>query len=438
MSTPTSPSGSHDPNAPHAPSTGAATDGHADASRRPVAGYGGGFRMGRLFGVEIRVDWSLAIIFALILFNLGAGLFPLWHPDWSPLLAWGVAFGAAVAFFVSVLLHELSHAVVARANGISVRGITLFLFGGLAHMEGEPPTPRSEFLMAIVGPVTSAAIGIAAATGGWALAGPALAPAVEANDPEALQAALARVGPVATLLLWLGPVNVILALFNVLPGFPLDGGRVLRSVLWGITDDLVKATRWASRAGQAFAWLLMAWGVLDILAGAFAQGIWLILIGWFLNTAARRSYQELLIRQALEDVPVARVMRSHLDRVSPEMSIQSFVRDHVMVTEQQAFPVERDESLVGLVSLYDLRKVPQTEWGVTPVQAIMTPVESLSTLPPDVGAERALEELSRHDVEQIPIVEGRRLLGLVRRGDLVKWLAIRTGQPGTSHHPYSR
>jgi Zn-dependent protease len=386
-----------------------------------------GFKLGNLFGVEIAVDWSLLIIFGLITFSLGGGLFPSWHPNWSPAMVWGVALGAALLFFVSVLIHELSHALVARQQGIPVRRVTLFLFGGIAHMSREPDSPRAEFWIAIVGPISSIVIGVLATLLGVSLGGEALAEAAATEEPAAMAQALQSVGPVATLLLWLGPINITLALFNLVPGFPLDGGRVLRSILWAITRDLTKATRWASRAGQGFALLLVAWGLVDIMSGAFGSGLWLILIAWFLNNAAKVSYQQLMVRQALQAVPVEQVMRTRLTRIPPDLPLDVFVRDYIMLSDQQAFPVELDGRLLGLVRLGDVKKLPQVEWPESTVAQVMTPVEELSSLPPNAGAERALEELAERDVDQLPVVERQHVIGLVGRGDLMKWLALKTG-----------
>jgi Zn-dependent protease len=386
---------------------------------------GGGFRLGRIFGVDIHVDWSLLIIFALITVNLGAGLFPSWHPEWGLALHWTVALGAAILFFASVLAHELSHAVVGRAQGIPVRRITLFLFGGMAHMEAEPKSPKAEFLMAVVGPVVSILIGIVATVAGAALGG--ASPEELAESPEA---ALASVGPVASLLLWLGPINILLGVFNLVPGFPLDGGRVARSILWWATGDLMKATRWAAGAGRVFAWLLMGWGVVNLFGGAFVGGIWLLLIGWFLNNAARMSYEQLLVRHALEDVPVSRLMFRQPRTVEPGVTLDAFVRDHLMAGDQAAYPVVSGGTLEGLVTIHDLRRVPQQDWPHVIVAEIMTSAGDLVTLPPDADAEQALQELGKHDFGQLPVVEDNRVLGLVRRRDLVKWVALQRSEPG--------
>ena len=382
-----------------------------------------GFRLGRILDVEIRIDWSLLIIFALITFELGMGVFPSWHPDWHPALMWGMALAAALAFFASILAHELSHAVVGNASGIPIRAITLFLFGGMAHMEGEPKSPKSEFWMAIIGPITSAVIGVAATASAVWLAGDPLRAALSSGDVEATRDALTQIGPGATLLLWLGPINVLLALFNVIPGFPLDGGRVLRSILWAATGNLRKATRWAARVGQVFAWTLMALGIIDLFTASFISGLWLLLIGWFLNNAARSSYQHLLVREALEDVPVSRVMRSSLLRVDPRLSVDRFVHEYALASEQLSFPVEDPEQhLLGLVSLEDVRRLDKPSWATTPVSDIMLPAEKLTTLPPQTQARRALDQLMRGGIDQLLVGDGEHLLGLVSRSDLIRWM----------------
>jgi Zn-dependent protease/CBS domain-containing protein len=387
----------------------------------------GGFALGRIMGVEIVADWSLLIIFALIALNLGGGLIPVWHPDWPAGLVWIVALVAAVLFFVSIAVHELAHALVARRYGIPVRRITLFVFGGMAHMEREPPSPRSELMMAAVGPAVSLLIGLLATALGSALASDSISRL--AGDPEAMARAL---GPASTLLLWLGPINVLLAVFNLIPGFPLDGGRVLRAILWWSSGDLQRATRWASGVGRAVAWVLMAAGVsmllgvrLPFFGGGPIQGLWFLLIGWFLNNAARSSYQQLLIRSAFEDVTVADVMRRNAQVVPPDLRLDQLVRDYFMQSDQQAFPVVGDDGeLLGLVEIEQVRAVPPQQWSQVTVADIMTPADRVDSIRPDQDAVQALHRLADH--EQIPVVVQGRVAGVLRRQDLMRWLALRT------------
>lgn len=384
-----------------------------------------GFLLARLFGVEVRLDWSLLIIFALVTINLAAGVLPSWHPDWGRLGVWVGAALAAVTLFASLLAHELSHALVARTQGVSVKRITLFLFGGVAHLEGAPPSPRAELLIAVIGPLVSFAIGLCLTSVGLLLARPMLAGTETFDDTlEAFR----RMGPGATLMLWLGPVNLMLGLFNLVPGYPLDGGRVLRATLWALTGDQLKATRWASFVGQVIAWVVMAFGAMRVLRDDLVGGLWLALIGWFLYGAARAGFQEQLVRRALEHVPVSRVMRTRLERVTPNMSVDELVRDHVMADDQRAWPVELDGQLLGLVTFDDLKRVPHEAWGQFTVSEVMTPVQTLSALAPEADAEKALEQLAQRDVEQLPVVDREHhLLGLVRRQDLLRWMSLHAG-----------
>jgi Zn-dependent protease len=387
-----------------------------------------GFRLGRIAGIEVFADWSLLIIFLLIAFGLATGVFPAWHPDWPAALAWGTALGAAALFLASVLVHELSHALIGRLGGIQVRRITLFMLGGMAHMEREPPTWRSELAMAAIGPVTSLALGLAFLWLAGLVAGPL------DIDPEDPGRALASLSPLATLLAWLGPVNILLGVFNLVPGFPLDGGRVLRALLWGATGSLRKATRWASAGGQAFAWLLIGTGVLmlfgfrfPLLGGGPFGGLWLMFIGWFLNNAALVSYRQLLVKQTLEEVPVGRLMQTRLARVDPELSVARLVEEQMMASGQRVLPVERAGRFLGLVSLSDLQKSERRAWERMTAADIMTPLERLACVAPEADAGDALEELARRGVNQLPVLEGGRLVGLLRREDVLKWLSLHEG-----------
>jgi Zn-dependent protease/predicted transcriptional regulator len=387
-----------------------------------------GFRVGRLFGIDIHIDGSWIFIFLLVTWSLAAGLFPMWHPEWTRMTNWTVAVIASLLFFVSILLHELSHSLVAKARGLPVRRITLFLFGGVSNLEREPPTPKTEFLMAVVGPLTSILLGIIfIALGTMGVVGS------EAifNNP---QQAISELGPISTLLMWLGPVNIFLGLFNLIPGFPLDGGRILRSILWRISGDLQKATAWAAGAGRLFGWLFIIAGVamifgvrLPVFGSGLVGGLWLVFIGWFLNYAAKATYQQTVIRDLLEDVPVFRLMRSDVPTVPPNISVSELVYDHLMGTDEHGFPVMAGDRLVGLVCLQDIRKVPREAWDRTTVGEIMTRADQLDVVAAQEDASDALDKLTRRDVRQAPVVENGRLVGLLRRRDILKWLDLQSG-----------
>jgi Zn-dependent protease/predicted transcriptional regulator len=392
----------------------------APRAGRPQPRMSTGVGLGRIAGVRIEADWSLLVIFGLVLLQLGMGILPRWHPTWSPALVWSVALVAAVAFFASIVVHELSHALVAKLHGIPVRRITLFLFGGVAHLDREPSSPRAELTTAVIGPIVSLVIGVAATWLGWMLGGNAST--MLADEPTL---ALSSLGPVATVLLWLGPVNITLAIFNMLPGFPLDGGRVLRAILWWASGDLVRATRWASTGGAIIGFALVALGLVSLINGNFGAGLWIALIGWFLAGAAREAYRQILVRRALDDVPLDLVMQPDVRTVAPEATIEELVHDHLMKSEQRAFPVIRDGILVGIVCMPDVRRVSRDAWSTARVADLMTPADKLVTLDLHAPASEALEKLAAHEFDQIPVVEGAKLRGLVRRRDLLKWLALR-------------
>ena len=385
-------------------------------------------RVGHIAGIAVDLDWSLLIIFTLITVALAVGLFPAWHPEWSAATAWLAGLGAATLFLMSVLAHEFAHALVGRRRGITIRQITLFVFGGMAHMDNEPRRWRDEFWMAIAGPLASLVIGATCLVLAGVLIGP-----VE-FDPEAPEALLADLGLVPSVLLWLGQINIILAIFNMVPGFPLDGGRVLRALLWGMTGDMRRATRWASLGGQAFAWTLIALGVamavgvqVPVFGAGLVGGLWLMFIGWFLNNAALVSYRQLVTRDALESVPVSRLMCTGLDSVDAALPVERLVSEHLLHREQRAYPVVEDGRLAGLVTLRDVRALPAPRWAETQVGRIMTPVQQLVSVAPDDDAFEVLALLGERNLNQVPVLDQGRVLGLVRREDIVRWLALRGG-----------
>lgn len=402
---------------------------HSPSAPRIPKPHKSGLRIGQIFGVTLVADWSLLVIFGLIMLNLGISALPQWHPDWSAWWVWSIALTSAILFIASIALHELAHALVARRYGVPVRRITLFIFGGVAHVEREPPSPQAEFWIAAMGPITSLVLGFCATVVGVWLANDTLQQLTQA--PES---ALARLGPASTILLWLGPINILLAIFNLLPGFPLDGGRVLRAILWASTHNLQRATRWASRTGQGFAWLLISAGVAMMLGIALPffgtgllAGLWMILIGWFLNNAAKSSYQQLLIRDALCQVHVRDVMRAQIEAIDPHLSVAELAKDMAHHSEQRAFPVlAANGHLEGMVLPEQVRAVPQDEWSTTYVETIMTVSSEFEPLTPGDDAMRALERLNSSNLPQIPVVENNHLIGLVQRQDILRWLALHT------------
>lgn len=386
-------------------------------------GIGSGVRIGRILGIDIHIDWSWLLIFFLVVWNL-VTVFGQFHEDWGLGLRVGVALVAAILFFASVLAHELAHSLVAQAQGVEVRNITLFLFGGVSNIQRHPPSPRSEFLIAIVGPITSIVLGVVFTL----FSGVGLSGVTEVQNPSEF---VSQLGPATTLLFWLGPINFILGIFNMIPGFPLDGGRVLRSILWGVTDNLRRATRWASYVGQGIAWLMIFAGIsmvfgaeIPVFGSGFVDGLWLAFIGWFLNSASVQSYRQVLIRDVLEGVQVSEMMRANAPTVASDLTVHDLVHEYIMGTDDHAFPVVDGDRLRGLVTLEDVRSVPRENWASVRVNEIMTPTDELVAASPEEQAEEAMRKLQSRDVRQLPVVSGQDLVGLLRRRDIIKWLQL--------------
>jgi Zn-dependent protease/CBS domain-containing protein len=386
-----------------------------------------GLRIGRIFGIDITVDFSWVFIFLLVTWNL-AVVFSHWHADWGAGTSLLLAVVASLLFFASVLVHELAHSLVAKAQGIDVRNITLFMFGGVSNFEREPTSPRVEFLSAIVGPLTSLVLGLLFIVLAGVTAG-----RVGSEDLARPQEVITRLGPVPTLLMWLGPINVVLAIFNMIPGFPLDGGRVLRSILWAGMKDLRQATRWATRIGQGIAWLFILTGAAMALGArvpffgtGLIGGLWLAFIGWFLNGAATQSYRQVVIQSLLEGVTVGQLMRTRGPWVSSDTTLGRLVHDWLMATEVRTVPVIDDEHFVGLVTLEQVQRVPRAEWNVVPVSRVMTPAARLEPIAPRAAMTEVLPKLGPAERE-LPVVEEGRLVGLLYARDVVRWLEIQQG-----------
>ncbi len=390
------------------------------------------FRIGKLFGIEIRLDWSWLFIFLLLTWNL-TRVFSTWHPDWRPMEPLAVAFIASLLFFGCVLIHEFAHSLVARAYAVRVRSITLFLFGGVSNIEHEPPSAGAEFFIAVVGPITSILLGI-----GFLFAA-TVTTAFSLANLGATSAGYAELGPLETLLAWLGPINLVIGVFNLVPAFPLDGGRVLRSILWGISGNLRKSTRRVSAVGQLFGWMFIVTGIamtfgahVVFFGTGLASGLWLAFIGWFLHAAAAQSYKRLAIDDAFAGHTVEEIMRRGGPTVAPDLSVAALVHDYLVRSDEQALAVMQEGRLVGLVSLADVRRVPPAEWAATPVSRVMRSDASLTVATPDEPVAKAFEQLAQQNIEQLPVLDHGRLVGMLRRRDIARWLELAWGPVTTN------
>ena len=360
-------------------------------------------RLGRIAGIEIGIHYTWLLAFILIAWSLAQGFFPQVYPGWSLTTYWITGIVAALLLFVSVLLHELAHSLVAQARGLPVRSITLFIFGGVSNLEEEAERPAVEFAMTIVGPLTS-----------LALAGIFLGLRQLIETPDS---------PLAAMLSYLWQINALLAAFNLLPGFPLDGGRVLRSILWGTTGDLVKATNIAATVGRLFGWGFIAFGVFQLLQGNFLGGLWIAFIGWFLSSAADASRREITLREHLSGVPVREVMDPNTETVSPQTPVEEVVRAIFLQGRRRAVPVCQDDRLVGIVTLTDVKELAQTKWAQTPVAEIMTR-QPLYHVIPDDDLNSAMRMIAQHDINQVLVLSEGRLVGLLNRADIIRHLQL--------------
>jgi Zn-dependent protease/CBS domain-containing protein len=365
----------------------------------------------KLFGFQVKFELSWLLFAALIVWTLATSQFPAQIQGLSRSTYWLLGVAGALGLFASIVIHEVSHSLVARRFGLPIKGITLFIFGGVAEMDDEPPSPQSEFLMALAGPVSSALL----ALGFWLLS---LLAMPNQESGGLWPAATALVG-------YLASINGSLALFNILPAFPLDGGRVLRSILWGWRDDLRWATRLSSRVGSAFAYLLIGLGVLSLFLGRFSGGLWLIVIGMFLNNAARSSYQQLAIRQALEGEPVERFMSSSPVTVPPTLSVRDLVEQYVYEHQFKTYPIVEGGELMGCVSTRDVRAVPRDEWAARTVGSLASQCSLDNTIAPTADAMEALSKMSRTRNSRLMVVRDERLVGMIALKDLLAFLSLK-------------
>jgi Zn-dependent protease/CBS domain-containing protein len=363
------------------------------------------FRLFRIAGIDVGIHISWLIIFFLVTWSLATGYYPLVLPEIDPTTAWILGVIASLLLFTSVLIHELAHSLVARAQGLEARSITLFLFGGVSNLGAESPRPRVEFLVAVVGPLTS-----------FVLAAIAFAGTALITEPMA-QATLG----------YLTFINILLGAFNLIPGFPLDGGRVFRSIVWQATGSLRRATEVAARAGQLVAYGFFILGLFIAFTGNWLGGIWMAAIGWFLHSAASGSAEQVKVEQVLRRTRVGHMLRPDTRGISPDASIAELIDRHLLPLNRRAMPVMDGDRVIGIVTLGDIREVPVEDRASTPVHKVMTGGSngSLTSITPNESLATALEKLMQGDFEQLPVLEDGRLVGMVTRADLIRQFELR-------------
>jgi Zn-dependent protease len=369
--------------------------------------FGKRIKLFKILGFEVGIDLSWIILAFLIAWSLSVGLFPFQFKGLSTETYWLMGIIGAVGLFLSIIFHELSHSLVARRYGIPMKGITLFIFGGVAEMSDEPTSPKAEFMMAVVGPISSIAIGLICygvytlgKEGGWTQ-------------------------PITGVVGYLAMINGLLAGFNLIPAFPLDGGRLLRSILWGIKGNIRWATRVASSIGSGFGILLIVLAVFQLFRGNFIGAMWWFLIGMFLRGAAKSSYQQLMVRNALEGEPVRRFMSDDPVTVSPSLSVKDLVEDYIYRYHFKMFPVVDDGRLVGCVSTKDVKEVPREQWGRKMIGELAANCSVDNTIAPDTDAVKALALMNRTGASRLMVTEGDRLVGVITLKDLLTFLSLR-------------
>ena len=375
-----------------------------------------------LFGFDVWIDASWILLAGLISWTLAEAVFPSVTPHLARATYWWMAIATTIGLMFSIVFHEMSHSLVARRYGLPIRGITLFIFGGVAEMEQEPSSPKAEFLMAVAGPIASFLL--------CAVLFALLRLVSAMSGPDAVKGTL----------WYLASLNGILALFNLVPAFPLDGGRMLRAALWHWRGDLISATRIAADGGDLFGVVLIVLGVVSILSGDLVGGVWRILIGMFLRGAATASYQEILTRNALDSQPVSRIMTQQPIAASPNVSITSFIEDFIYRHHHRTFPVTSQGRLIGMVGTEQIAAIDRTTWPLTPIAQIMVKPQADDVVAPDTDTLSALSQMRRTGRRRLWVVDQGQLVGILSLHDVLELLSTtlalkqtRLGRSTTSH-----
>lgn len=360
-----------------------------------------GISLGRVLGIPIELDYSWFLIFALVAWTLASGYFPSEFKNWPIAEYWLVGIATTIVFFLSVVLHELGHSIVARHYGIPVSSIKLFVFGGVSQIETEPPSAKVEFVMAVVGPLVS-----------FALAG------VFAG----LSVAFASTAPLLALAKYLAYINAALGLFNLIPGFPLDGGRVFRAVVWGITSNLRRATVIAGNLGRFIGFLFILFGAYQVFTGNLINGLWIGFIGWFLESAAMSQVQQQRFHDLLAGRRVSQAMSANYASILPDTTIQTLVDQHILGNGQRSFVVKEGDKVDGLLTLHDIKELPRAEWPTTTAAQAMIPLAQMRRIQPDEELWAAIEEMNHDGVNQLPVMTDGHIKGMLRREDIIGYL----------------
>jgi Zn-dependent protease len=357
--------------------------------------------LGKILGIPIGLDYSWFVIFALLTWMLARSYYPAEFKDWPQMLYWFMGAVTAIMLFVSVLLHELGHSVIAMRYKIPVRSITLFLFGGVAQIGSEPPSAISEFLIAIAGPLVSLTLAVFFYAVGLLVAG---------------------MEPLLGLAKYLAYINMALVLFNLIPGYPLDGGRVFRAVVWAITGNMRRATLYAANTGRFFAFILIFVGVWKMFSGDFGGGLWIAFIGWFLDNAASNQVQQVMFQGMLAGHKVSQAMSTHCATVSADLTLQELVDTHILGSGQRCFLVNRGNSTVGMMTLHRIKEVPRPEWATTSAAQVMLPLDQLKRIEPDGDLSAAVEKMDRDGVNQLPVTRDLHVVGMLSREDVITFI----------------
>lgn len=369
--------------------------------------FGNRITLFKLFGFEIKIDVSWLILAVLITFTLARGFFPYYYKDLPPLTYWWMGLSGALGFFASIIFHEFWHSFVARRYGLPMKGITLFIFGGVAEMGDEPPNAKTEFMMAIAGPLSSVFLGF----GFYGI--------------NMLIPRSDTLLPMRGVIGYLAYINLILAAFNLLPAFPLDGGRVFRSVLWKWTDNIRWATKVASWTGSAFGTVLMILGIFSVFQGSFIGGIWFFVIGMFVKNAAQMSYQQVLLRNVLEGKKIGYFTKANPVCIPPSISIEQFVEDYFYKYHFKMFPVVENTNLVGCINIAQVKNIPRNEWSQHTVRELANKCLPENTISPAADTLKALSLMKQTGNNKLMVVKDSKLIGIVTFKDILHYFSAR-------------